>query len=146
MSNFLVVVECAIKHNDKYLIIIRPNGVHAGGLPSLPGGKVDYADGEHNNDILTTAVKREVYEELGLELIDPVKFVTSSFFIDSVTQNKVLDAIFICELKNTIINITPSPREVPEYHWLSIDEIAKHPKAQPWLLQYLEAANNKFTT
>ena len=33
MKLYLNIVEVAIEHNDKFLIIKRPEGKHAGGLP-----------------------------------------------------------------------------------------------------------------
>jgi 8-oxo-dGTP pyrophosphatase MutT (NUDIX family) len=65
MQRFVVVVECAIKLDDRYLLIKRPAGVHAAGLLAFPGGKVEYQDGIrdiNSHNILLHAVKREVFE------------------------------------------------------------------------------------
>ena len=138
MSTFLCVTECAIKHEDRFLMITRPEGTHAGGILSFPGGKVDYSDGENAADILVNAVKREVFEELGLQLIDPLRYVTSSFFVDTVTERKVLDTIFLCDIKKTKLTIIPSKREVAAFHWLTFEEINRHANCPPWLGKYLE--------
>ena len=37
MKLYLKVVEVAIEHDEKFLIIKRPEGKHAGGLLSFPG-------------------------------------------------------------------------------------------------------------
>ncbi len=136
MQNFLVVVECAIEHDGKFLVIKRPENVHAAGLLAFPGGKVEYTDGADNHDILIQAIKRETFEEVGLNLIDPIQFLTSSYFIDS-HHVPVLDVIFHCKLKNTKVEISASSREVPEYYWLSINEIFAHEKTPVWLKRYL---------
>lgn len=43
-KHYLKVVEVAIEHDSKFLIIKRPEGSHAGGLLSFPGGKVKEID------------------------------------------------------------------------------------------------------
>ena len=136
ISLFVVVVECIIEHQNQILVITRPPGVHAEGMLAFPGGKVEYSDGENNQDILIEAVKREVYEEVGLALTDPLRFVTSSYFIDA-HQNLVLDVIFHCKVVNTVLNINASPREVVEYQWLTLEEIGNNPLTPPWLQRYL---------
>ncbi len=151
METFLVIVECAIEHQGKFLIIRRPEGVHAGGLLAFPGGKVDYQDGLNKKDqdysdsnqeqvaqdILLYAVKREVQEEVGLELIDPLRFVRSTYFIDKYGQN-VLGALYHCKIEKTPLNLKTSTREVPEYFWLSHAEIDVHKKSPIWLKQYMQ--------
>ncbi len=134
MDRFLVVVECVIENNGRFLIIRRPAGVHAAGLLAFPGGKVEHQDGGGN--ILVEAVKREVFEEVGLDLVDPVQFVTSSYFRDS-HQEHVLDVIFHCKLEKTKTEVKPSLREVPEHYWMTMDEILAHQDSPPWLKHYL---------
>ena len=136
MSKFVVVVECAIEHNDTFLMIERPPGVHAAGLLAFPGGKVEFEDGQNNNDILIEAVKREVLEEVGLQLIDPIQFVISSYFIASDNEH-VLDVIFHCELEKTIAKVQASSREVPHFYWLTRSEIEMHQQTPVWLKRYM---------
>jgi len=42
MKLYLNVVEVAREHDEKFLIIKRPESKHAAGLLSFPGGKVEY--------------------------------------------------------------------------------------------------------
>jgi 8-oxo-dGTP diphosphatase len=135
-EKFLVIVECAIEYQQKFLVIQRPEGVHAAGLLAFPGGKVEQSDGHNNADILIEAVKREVFEEVGLKLIDPLYFVTSSYFVDS-RQTQVVDVIFYCQLEKTNPSVTASPREVPAFAWLSDEEILAHDNSPVWLKKYL---------
>ena len=136
MEKFLVVVECAIEHDGKFLIIKRPLGVHAGGLLAFPGGKVEYKDGGEKKDILVEAIKREVFEEVGLKLIDPIHFVTSSYFIDSF-QEQVLEVFFHCKIKKSRMDVKPALREVPEHYWLTLKEIAAHKNTPFWVMHFL---------
>lgn len=148
MEPFIVIVECAIEYNNKFLIIRRPDGVHAAGLLAFPGGKVDYQDGQAaeniiselqlSSDILLNATKREIFEEVGLDLVDPLHFIRSSYFVDKYGHH-VLDVIFHCKIKKTHINITASAREVPEYFWLTKDEILNHQDSPIWLIEYIKS-------
>ena len=142
MQKFVVVVECAIKFNDKFLLIRRPNGVHAGGCLSFPGGKVEYKDGGEKLDVLSEAVKREVLEEVGLKLIDPIHFVTSSYFI--ANQEHVVDVLFYCNIENSTCKVTPSLREVPEYYWLTTNEAVIHANAPAWLKHYFSCIESRW--
>lgn len=83
VKKYVIIVECAIECDGKLLIIRRPEGKHAGGLLSFAGGKVDEHDEGNNFDVLRAAVKREIFEELGLELIADLKYITSEYFVDN---------------------------------------------------------------
>lgn len=132
---YLVCVECAIEHDGKFLIIQRPAGKHAEGLLSFPGGAVEELDEAHHRDILRSAVKREIFEEVGLTLEEPINYVTTSFFVDSFDVH-VIDSIFHCKLKALPV-VVPSEREVPTYTWMTKEEVNQAPNAADWLKGYL---------
>lgn len=143
-ETFVANTECAIEHNEKLLIIRRPDHVHGGGLLAFPGGKVDYNDGTVNaknatshQDILINAIKREVQEEVGLILLDPLRYVTSAYFVVPKNKVHVINVIFYCKLESTQPNLNVSQREVPEYYWLTYDEILGHDKTPPWMKNYV---------
>jgi len=135
--NFIVCTECAIEHNGRFLIIKRPAGEHAAGLLAFPGGKFEISDGDQNNDVMIQAVKREVLEEVGLELLDPIEYVTSSYFKDTQTNQDVMDIIYHCQLNKTTVEVKASPREVPEYYWLTYDEIISKENCPEWMVKYM---------
>lgn len=141
MQKFVVVVECAIEFNGKFLFIKRPNGVHAGGLLAFPGGKVESKDGGENIDILKHAAKREVLEEVGLKLIDPLYFVTSSYFTGS-NKEDVIDTIFHCKIEKSVVEVKASKREVSEYYWLTKSEALLNNNTPVWLKHYLSCIGN----
>lgn len=136
MKHYLKVVGCAIEHNAKFLIIKRPPGVHAGGLLAFPGGKVEEIDEQNEWDILRAAAKREVFEEVGLDLKDDLTYVVSNYFVDT-KGICVIDTIFHCKIEKTVLNISASAREVAEYYWLSSDEIGHAEDSPPWLKKYI---------
>lgn len=137
--DFIVATECAIEHDGKFLIIKRPQGVHASGLLSFPGGKFEASDAIGNEDAAKQAVKREVLEEVGLDLIDPINYVRTSCFPDDKNGKQVLDIIYHCKLEKTKIKVTPSKREVPEYYWLTHEEIINKPNCPTWLKSYMKS-------
>lgn len=134
-KHYLKVVECAIEHDQKFLVIKRPEGKHAGGLLSFPGGKVEEID-EHEGDVLKAAARREIWEEVGLDLKDDLAYVTSSYFVDSHGTH-VIDTLFHCKIDKTDLKISASAREVPAYYWLSESEIHQATNAPDWLKKYV---------
>lgn len=140
MKNYLVVVECAIEYKDKLLIIKRPPGGHAGGLLSFPGGKVEAQDELNPVDVLRNALKREIFEEVGLVIKDPLRYVTSTYFVDSQGVH-VIDSIFHCVLEKTMANVVASEREVPAYYWMNQEEINQAENAPDWLKHYVRLIN-----
>jgi 8-oxo-dGTP diphosphatase len=139
MTNYLVLVECAIEYQGKFLIIKRPENVHAGGLLSFPGGKVEESDAvDDGSCVLENAVKREILEEVGLTLEDPLHYVTTAIF--DFRDSKVMNHVFYCKLDKTIPNIKPSPREVPEYYFMDFETLEKKENAPIWLKSYFTKA------
>ncbi|WP_108991055.1 NUDIX hydrolase [Paenibacillus agaridevorans] len=126
---FIVNVEGAICRDDKWLVITRSTKEeHAGGTLSLVGGKVDV---EGNAlEILERTVKRELYEEVGIEIKDAVTFVYSSSFVTNDGCN-VINMVFLCEYDKGTAH-SKSPDEVEAVHWMTYDEIMNHPKAPLW--------------
>jgi 8-oxo-dGTP diphosphatase len=137
MKLYLKVVGVAIEHDNKFLIIKRPEGKHAGGLLAFPGGKVEEIDEQHEWDILKAAAKREILEEVGLDLKDDLKYIISNYFVDSHGVH-VIDTIFHCKIEKTDLKINASAREVPEYYWLTTEEINKAYNSPPWLKKYVQ--------
>jgi len=137
MKLYLKVVEVAIEHDEKFLIIKRPEGKHAGGLLAFPGGKVEEIDEQNEWDILRLAAKREILEEVGLDLKDDLRYIISNYFVGSIGAH-VIDTIFHCKIEKTDLAINASAREVPEYYWLTEEEINQAHNAPEWLKKYVQ--------
>ncbi len=136
MINCVLSVECIIEREGKYLLILRPQGKHAGGLLGFPGGAVEFDDAAFHYDVLRIAAKREVFEEVGLTLSGPLSYVTSSFFVDTY-GSQVLHTVFHCKLVPPFPEIKPSRTEVPAYFWMDAEEVQKATNAPEWLKKYL---------
>lgn len=128
---YLVIVECAVEWNGKFLIITRPEGKHAGGLLSFAGGKVEEQDEVNDFDMLRAAVRREMFEELGLELIGNINYVTSEYFVDDFGIC-VINNLFHYKY-NQMPKVKPCPREVPKYAWMTREEIHAATNSPKWL-------------
>lgn len=137
MKPYCIVVECAIEYQGKFLIIKRPKGVHAEGLLAFPGGKLEQDDESNTLDILRQCAKREVFEEVGLNLEDPLHYITTSFFTDTLSGTSVIDSIFHCVLNKTQPDVVASKREVPEYYWMTEHHIQQAANAPEWLKTYV---------
>jgi 8-oxo-dGTP diphosphatase len=134
---FIVNVEGAIWKNDKWLIIEKSKKEeHAGGLLSLVGGKIDIEG--NTSDILERTVKREILEEVGVEVKDQLEYVHSTSFVTDTGVN-VVDIVFLCEFNSR----EAFPRildEVERILWLTSDEIFSHPKAPSYLKERIKRA------
>lgn len=135
---YIVNVEGAIFHGDKWLIIERSlKEEHAGGTLSFVGGKVE--ENEPSSEILERTVQREIGEEVGIEIKDQMKYVCSSSFI-SDDGWRVLNIVFLCEYRSGT-PYSKSTDEVENVYWMSTEEILDHPNSPIWLKEYLVKAN-----
>lgn len=134
---FIVNVEGAIRKNDKWLIIERSKKEeHAGGLLSLVGGKVDIVGDA--SDILERTVKREILEEVGVNIKDNFNYVHSTSFAIDAGEN-VVNIVFLCEYESGEA-FPKSPDEVEEVLWLTTEEILCHPKSPIYLKDSIKRA------
>ena len=134
---FIVNVEGAICKDDKWLVIKRSSKEeHAGGTLSLVGGKVDVEG--NTNHILERTIKREMDEEVGIDIKYEVTFVYSSSFVSDDGHN-VINVVFLCEYDRGTAH-SKSPDEVEAVHWMTYDEIMNHPDAPPWTKESIRRA------
>jgi len=131
----IVNVECAVIRQNEWLMTKRSSSKrHGAGLLAFPGGKVETTDGRV--DVLESCVKREVFEEVGLELTGPINYVAStSFFIDEIFVVNILFRTFV-ESLGAPLNF--DNEEVEAVFWMTDEDIRRHPLTPPWLIQSLE--------
>jgi mutator protein MutT len=114
--NPTVAVAGIVLDSEKRILLIRRGRVPARGKLALPGGFVDFGE------TAETALRREIQEELGLELA-AIEFLMShpnQYPYREVTYD-VLDLFFICETRT--ISTTLLTDEVTSAHWLALEEI-----------------------
>ncbi|EST10437.1 NUDIX domain-containing protein [Sporolactobacillus laevolacticus] len=133
---FLVIVEAAIYQDGRWLIIKRSEKEkHAAGLLALVGGKVDLED--HPNDILEHAMRREIKEEIAIEVND-LRYVKSASFL-LPDGRCALETIFFCRPKSGIPHAV-SADEVAELYWMTTDDVLNHPSAPDYLKDQISQA------
>ncbi|WP_369899546.1 NUDIX domain-containing protein [Bacillus manliponensis] len=116
---FIVNVEAAIFKDGKWLLIRRSEKEeYAGGTLSLVGGKVDNEG--NSSDILERTLKREVFEEVGIQVCN-FKYVNSSSFVTD-TGVAVVDIVFLCDYEHGQA-YAKSADEVDAVVWTTTEEI-----------------------
>ena len=103
-------VVAIIVEQSKYLVIRRSEFVRAPGLLCFPGGGIEV------NEDFEAAIRRELMEELQLELI-----ATQHLWTSVTKWGTKLEWLF-CQRSSASVPV-PSPEEVSEVHWLDEAEI-----------------------
>ena len=133
---YVVNVDGVVTRDGGHLLIERAaDEDHAAGLLGLPGGKLEAPPG--SDDALETTVRREIEEEVGLD-VGGVEYVCSGTF-EADTGNQCLNVIMACEYTGG----TPTAAaqaEVAAVHWLSLDELGAHEKVPSFTEEYVERA------
>lgn len=136
---FIVNVEVAILRNGRYLATTRALAEDYGaGWAGFPGGKLEAGDQEMG--ALERAARREVLEEVGLELDGSVAYVESHLF--TIGSQPVLDIVMLARSSDGEPHIA-SEDEVSQVEWLTFDAMMAHPAVQTWTRASLELAEAK---
>lgn len=130
----IVNVEGAVIKGDRLLTVIRSEAEdHAAGTLSFIGGKVEFRD--RQSAILEATLKREIMEEVGVE-IGNIQFVTSTaFFADD--RQSVVNIVFVCEWQSGEPRVVDLD-EVASVQWMTVTEIRNHPKTPSWIQGYTD--------
>nr|WP_237391746.1 NUDIX domain-containing protein [Paenibacillus dendrobii] len=122
---------------NKWLVIERgAEEEHAAGTLSFAGGTVEQEGAAE--EILERTVRRELLEEVGVEIQEKMHFVHSSSFVTEKGHH-VINVVFICDYKEGIAH-PKSPEEVAAVYWMTAEEIVHHPKAPPWTIESVKRA------
>lgn len=135
----IVNVEVAMVRDGQYLATVRGGGEEYGtGWLGFPGGKVDPEPATAH--ILEETARREVMEEVGLTLDDPVIYVESHTF--AIGEAIVLDVVMLARSMSG--NPYPaSPEEVASVVWLPYEAFRDDPRTPPWTRDSLAIVERK---
>lgn len=137
---YIVNVEAVVTDGERYLMAVRSEQEqHATGGITFAGGKVE--DAGSTDNILEETARREIREEVGVEVHPQMEYLWSSAFITS-DGSPVVDVIMLCRYSSG----TPAalqPDEVSDVRWMSAEEIYHHPGLAPWTRRSIELAENK---
>lgn len=104
----------AIIEKDGAILMIRRKGDTYDGYLALPGGFVDY------NETVENAVKREVKEELGVEVV-PSAILGVYSDPNRDPRGHVISTVFICEFKGSPV----AGDDASDFGWVKLDNIDK---------------------
>jgi 8-oxo-dGTP pyrophosphatase MutT (NUDIX family) len=135
---YVVNVEGAVIKDDQYVMVVRGEEEYAPGGLNFPGGKVERADTQ--DDVLEETLRREIAEEVGLEVEEEMVYVRSSSFV--AEGEPVVDVVFLCRWKSGEA-IVADAAEVAAVHWMTAAEAIAHPETPPWTRLSLQIAEEK---
>ncbi len=133
---FIVNVEVAVWREGRYLAITRGADEAVGaGEVTFSGGKVDLEI--PLDDILEATARREVLEEVGISLREPLHYVESHTFGSAAFP--VLDVVMLAQADAGDLVIAEN--EVEHAEWLTFSDMMAHPSVQPWTQESLRRAD-----
>ena len=139
MSNkkyYIVVVNAVIINNENKILISKRSDDEdvLPGFYCVPGGKVE--EGKNTLNVLETAIKREVREEVGIEVE-----VLDMFDSHIGKEDGNIHIYFKCKH----VSGTPTALDgTAEVYWMTLEEIKKLDKKSPMLYENcLKAINSK---
>jgi ADP-ribose pyrophosphatase YjhB (NUDIX family) len=113
----VVLVTAFILKKNKILLAKRSkNDLQAGGLWSMPGGKVDLEVGK---SVIENTLKKEIKEEVGIEIKDEIFYLGSNAFT-RVSGHNVIELIYLAYWKSGKAKPLEDQEEVK---WLSLDQL-----------------------
>ncbi|MFN2228094.1 MAG: NUDIX hydrolase [Anaerolineae bacterium] len=132
---YIVNVEGAVVKDGQYLMVVRSEQEYAPGGLNFPGGKVEGVSSL--DDVLEETLRREIAEEVGLEVHDEMAYLRSSAFV--AEGDPVVDVVFLCRHKAGAAFVA-DPAEVAAVRWMTAAEVIDHPEIPPWTKLSLELA------
>ena len=113
----LPAVAALIAHKNKVLIVRTHKW---SGLWGVPGGKIDYGE-----DTLS-ALKREMQEEVGLEIFEPV-YAFYSDIIEDTNFYKPAHFLSLEFVAYSNSDVVTTNEEIAEFAWVSLETAFTYP-------------------
>lgn len=102
-----------------------------GGVWSIPGGKVEMDEG---NGIILKTLKKEIKEEVGLEIEDDIKLIWDEGFY-RVSGHHVVGLTFLCKWKSGIAKALEDQEQVK---WFTKKELKNFPDLPDYFRKRLD--------
>jgi len=136
-QSHIVLVTGIIEKDGKFLISQRSmEESHLPGWWSIPGGKVERTEKEEQ-DILEKTLKREILEEVGVEIENNPVLISDSTFIRSTGQ-MVIWLVFLCKWKSGEARALD---ECIDVAWVNIANLEKY-KVSKEIVSLINTASN----
>jgi len=127
-------------HRDgRWLLIERgAQESHAPGVFAGVGGKVE--PGNAGPDVLEQTARREVAEEIGVDLTGiGLRYVESALFVTD-DGDQVINVVLSASMPADAHPVAVSPDEVAGFAWLTLPEVETNPSCPPWTVRSIRAA------
>lgn len=112
-----IIVLAAIEHDGKYLLTLQSKKARHGGLWGFPGGNLEYDETK-----LANTLKREIIEEVGLE-IEIQGLIGIHIEIEDDLQ-----LVFFYFKAKKIDGKEKTSAEISDFRWLTLKELKEFPK------------------
>jgi 8-oxo-dGTP diphosphatase len=138
-TSYVVNVEAAVYRDGEYLLARRAEKEgHAAGLWSLVGGKVEAV--AEARDVLESTVRREVREEVGVEL-GRTAYVESAAFVGDGGSH-VVNVVFLCEHDEGVPEVR-EPEELSAVEWYPPDAVEGNDDVPGFTREYVANAESR---
>jgi 8-oxo-dGTP diphosphatase len=129
---YAVTVCVLIHRGNSFLLVVRSPGVaYAPNMIGMIGGHVDVIDPEPN--VLEAAARREVAEEVGLDLSGvPLAYLESEFFVTGGGERQIT-VTFAAPASDGDEPYVNAPDELAEVSWWTLNDLEADPRCPPWL-------------
>lgn len=135
MKNFYSVIVNGVIVNSEGKILIAersPEEGHEGGKWSILGGKIESIGEEH--DVLLKNIKKEILEEVGVEIFDDIVLVHDNTFTRN-NGDDVLALVFVCKYKS---GEAKPLEDTADVKWIAKEEINNYefaPNVKEYILK-----------
>jgi 8-oxo-dGTP pyrophosphatase MutT (NUDIX family) len=132
-SEVYAVTVCVLIHRgNSVLLVVRAPGVeYAPNMIGMIGGHVAVTEPEFA--VLEAAARREVAEEVGLDLSDlPLTYLESEFFITPDGERQITVTFTAVAPPGEEPSVS-APEELAEVGWWTLNDLEADPRCPPWL-------------
>jgi 8-oxo-dGTP pyrophosphatase MutT (NUDIX family) len=130
---FYAVTVCVlIQRDNTWLLVVRaPKVAYAPNMIGMIGGHVDVA--RPKADVLEATARREVAEEVGLDLSKlTLRYLESEFFLTDAGERQIT-VTFTAQAPAEIEPYVNAPEELVEVGWWTLDDLKADPRCPSWL-------------
>ncbi len=136
---YAVTVCVLIRRRDTWLLVVRaPEVTFAPNMIGMIGGHVEVTETEFG--VLEAAARREVAEEVGLDLSDlPLTYLESEFFTTPGGERQIT-VTFTAAAPPGDEPCVNAPEELAEVGWWTLSDLEADPRCPAWLPDLLRRA------
>jgi 8-oxo-dGTP diphosphatase len=129
---YAVTVCVLIQHGDTWLLVVRsPDVAYGPNMIGMIGGHVDVT--RPLADVLDATARREVTEEVGLDLSEvPLRYLESEFFITDRGERQIT-VTFTAQAPSGIAPYVNAADELVEVGWWTLADLEADPRCPSWL-------------